>query len=56
MGLKLTGLFNMLWRLFLPFLMWLLSALLSSGFSNSNEQSNSALTLMTAPQLSNSPQ
>ncbi len=46
----------MLCRLFLPFLIWLFSALLSSGFSSSNEHSNSPETLITAPQLSNSPQ
>lgn len=46
----------MFWRLFLPFLMWLFSALESSGFRSSNEHKSSPETLMTAPQLSNSPQ
>lgn len=53
---KLTGLLSVLLRLFLPFLIWLFSALESSGFNNSKLQSNSLETLMTAPQLSNSPQ
>lgn len=52
----LTGELSMLWRLFLLFLIWLLSALESSGFSNSKLHSNSPETDMTAPQLSNSPQ
>lgn len=51
-----TGLFNMLCLLFLPFLMWLLRALESSGFKSSKLQRSSADTDMTAPQLSNSPQ
>lgn len=55
-GADLTGLFSMLCRLFLPFLMWLLSALESRGFKSSKEQSSSPETLITAPQLSNSPQ
>lgn len=53
---KLTGLFNMLFRLFLPFLIWLFKALESSGFNSSKLQSNSPETDMIAPQLSNSPQ
>lgn len=55
-GFKLTGLLKVLLRLFLPFLMWLFSALESSGFKSSKLQSNSLETLITAPQLSNSPQ
>lgn len=46
----------MLCLLFLPFLIWLFSALESSGLSSSKLQSNSFETDMTAPQLSNSPQ
>lgn len=46
----------MLCLLFLPFLMWLFSALESNGLSSSKLQRSSADTDMTAPQLSNSPQ
>lgn len=51
-----TGELSMLWRLFLLFLMWLLSALESRGLRSSKLQSSSPETDMTAPQLSNSPQ
>lgn len=53
---RLTGLFNILFLLLRPFLMWLFSALESSGLSSSKLQRSSLETDITAPQLSNSPQ
>jgi hypothetical protein len=53
---SLTGELSALFLLFRPFLIWLFSALESSGLRSSKLQSSSELTLITAPQLSNSPQ
>ncbi len=53
---ELTGLFTMCFLLCFCFLMCVFKALESSGFRSSKLQSSSALTDMTAPQLSNSPQ
>lgn len=51
-----TGLIRALLRLFRPFLMWLFRALESKGLRSSKLQRSSEETLITAPQLSNSPQ